>query len=481
MTVTLIRKASWIVAYDAETKGHVYLRDGDVAFEGNRILHVGGSFGGRADVTIDGHGRMVMPGLVNIHSHPSSEAMTKGWNDELGSPKMYGTALYEFMPLFRCDARGTRSCAQVTYSELLMSGVTTLVDMSVAWDGWLETFRASGLRAVFSPMYRSARWYTDNGHLAKYDWDSRAGEAAMAAAMKLLDAVAADDSGRLSGMVSPSQIDTCTPELIQASHAEAQARKLPFQIHAAQSIVEFHEITRRHGMTPVEWLESLDVLGPSSIIGHAIFLDHHSSVKWPATDDLGALVETGTSVAHCPIVFQRRGIAMQSFGQYVAAGVNVGIGTDTYPHHMLEELRAVCIGSRMMAEDVFDLRTSDAFNAATLGSARALGRDDLGRLAEGAKADIVLVDVTHPMMRPLRDPVRSLIYAAGERAVTTVIVDGVTVVEGGKVLTIDYAAAAAELEEAQRRAEPGVKDLDWAGRDHLEISPLTFPAGRGRG
>ncbi len=87
----------------------------------------------------------------------------------------------------------------------------------------------------------------------------------------------------------------------------------------------------------------------------------------------------------------------------------------------------------------------------------------------------MLVDVTHPMMRPLRDPVRSLIYAAGERAVTTVIVDGVTVVDNGKVLTMDYTAAAAELEEAQRRAEPKVKDLDWAKRDHLEISPLTFP------
>lgn len=477
MPTTVIRNASWIVAFDARTKGHVYLRDGDVAFTDGSLVHVGGSYAGEADTVIEGRGRMVMPGLVNIHSHPSSEAMCKGWNDELGSRKMYGTALYEFMPLFRCDAKGTRACAEVTYSELLMSGVTTLVDMSVAWDGWLDTFKASGLRGVFSPMYRSARWYTPNGHVAQYEWNEKAGEDAMAAAMAVLDTVAADNSGRLSGMVSPSQIDTCTPELIKASHAEAKRRNLPFQIHAAQSVVEFHEITRRHGMTPVEWLASLGVLGPGSIIGHGIFLDHHTSTHWPETDDLGTLVETETTVAHCPIVFQRRGIAMQSFGRYVAAGVNVGIGVDTYPHHMLEEMRAVCIGSRMMTEDVFDMRTADVFNAATLGGAKALGRDDIGRLAVGAKADIVLVDVTHPMMRPLRDPVRSLIYAAAERAVTTVIVDGRTVVEDGKVLTMDYAAAAAELEEAQRRAEPAVKGLDWAGRDHLTISPLTFPDG----
>jgi cytosine/adenosine deaminase-related metal-dependent hydrolase len=475
MAVTVIRNASWIVAYDATSQGHVYLRDGDVAYDDNRIIHVGGRYGGDAAHTIEGAGRMVMPGLIDIHSHPSSEAMTKGWNDELGSPRLYGSALYEFMSLFRCDAAGIAPCAQVTYSELLMSGVTTLVDMSGAWDGWFETFKASGLRAVFSPMYRSARWYTDNGHVVTYEWDEPAGEAAFAKAMALLDEVAADRSGRLSGMVSPSQIDTCTPELIKASHAEAQRRNLPFQIHAAQSVVEFHEITRRHGMTPVQWLESLDVLGTTSIIGHGIFLDHHSSTNWPPTDDLGILVETGTHVAHCPIVFQRRGIAMQSFGQYLAAGVNVAIGTDTYPHHMLEEIRAACIGSRMMAEDVFDLRTSDAFNSATLGGAKALGRDDIGRVSVGAKADLVIVDVTHPMMRPLRDPIRSLVYAAAERAVKTVIVDGTIVVEDGKVLTMDYEAAAIALEEAQRRAEPQVRTLDWAGRDHLEISPLTYP------
>ena len=250
-----------------------------------------------------------------------------------------------------------------------MSGVTTLVDLSVAWDGWLDDLEASGLRAVFAPMYRSARWYTDNGHLAKYEWDEKAGEAAMAAAMKLLDQVAADPTGRLSGMVSPSQIDTCSAELIQASYAEAETRKLPFQIHAAQSVVEFHEITRRHGMTPVEWLESLDVLGPD--------LDHRprhlprpsSSVHWPATDDMGALRETGTNVAHCPIVFQRRGIAMQSFGRYMSPPASMSASAPT-------PIRTTCWRNcgrlHRLAHDgggIYDLRTSDVFNAATLGGA----------------------------------------------------------------------------------------------------------------
>ena len=475
MPVTVIRNAAWIVAYDEASAGHVYLKGGDVAYDGGKLIHVGGSYDGPAKSVIDGSGRMVMPGLVNIHSHPSSEAMTKGWNDELGSPKLYGSSLYEFMPLFRCDAEGIPACATVSYSELLLSGVTTLVDLSVAWEGWVEHFASSGLRGVLAPMYRSARWFTKNGHVVEYEWDDKAGEKAMQQAMAVLDAAAKHPSRRLSGMVAPSQIDTCTPGLIKDSFAEARKRKLPFQIHAAQSIVEFHEITRRHGKTPVEWLQSLGVLSSRSIIGHGIFLDSHTSSHWPATGDMDTLVETGTTVAHCPVVFHRRGIALQTFGRYVAADVNMGIGTDTYPHNMLEEMRAVAITSRILAEDVYDVRTSDVFNAATLGGARALGRSDIGRLSIGAKADIVLVDVTHPNMRPVRDPVRSLVYAAADRAVKTVIVDGRTVVEDGHVLTMDHAKACADLEAAQRRAEPKVAGLDWAGRDHSVISPLMFP------
>ena len=194
-------------------------------------------------------------------------------------------------------------------------------------------------------------------------------------------------------MVIPSQIDTCSAGLLRDSHAEALRLKVPFQTHAAQSIVEFHEMTRRHGMTPIEWLDSLGVLGPTSIIGHGIFLDHHSATNWPKRDDLATIIERGVTVAHCPTVFIRRGITMQTVGGYIRRGVKIGIGTDTYPHNMIEEMRHALYASRIVAKNVFDLRTSDIFNAATLGGAAALQRDDIGRLAPGAKADLVMVDV----------------------------------------------------------------------------------------
>jgi 5-methylthioadenosine/S-adenosylhomocysteine deaminase len=474
MPVTLVRNAAWAVAFDGQK--HLYRRDCDVAFDGDRIVHVGPGFAGEAARTIDGRGLMVMPGLVNIHSHPASEPFNKGWNDEIGSAKLYGSSLYEFMPLFRPDAEGAKAAATVAYCELLLSGVTTLVDLSVAWPGWLDLLGKSGLRGIVAPMYRSARWSTSNGHVVDYHWDEDAGRKAMEEALRLCDEAARHPSGRLSGMVAPAQIDTCTADLIRDSFAAAQERGLPFQIHAAQSVVEFHEITRRHGATPVEWLQSLGVLSERSIVGHGIFLDHHPGAgTWPKRDDLATLAATRTTVAHCPVVFQRRGIAMKSLGRYLARGVRMGVGTDTYPHNMLEEMRAALITSRLMSENVWDLRTTDVFDAATLGGARALGRTDVGRLAVDAKADIVLVDLRHFAMRPVRDPVRSLVYTAAERAVRTVFVNGEAVVEDGRVTTLDHDGAAAALEEAQRRVEGGVASLDWAKRDHAEISPYTFP------
>ena len=139
MSTTVIRNVDWIVAY--EGGGHVYAA-GDVAFAGDALTHVGGPYTGAADREIDGRGFMVMPGLVNIHSHPASEPLNKGWNDEIGSPKLYNSSLYEIMPLFRPDGEGVKAAFRVALCEALMSGVTTLVDLSVAHDGWVDLMAA---------------------------------------------------------------------------------------------------------------------------------------------------------------------------------------------------------------------------------------------------------------------------------------------------------------------------------------------------
>ena len=120
------------------------------------------------------------------------------------------------------------------------------------------------------------------------------------------------------------------------------------------------------------------------------------------------------------------------------------------------------------------ISTSDVFHFATVGGAKALGRSDIGRIAAGAKADLVSVDLTDPSMRPLRDPLKSLIYSAADRPVRDVWIDGRQVVFAGKVPNIDPKAAAAILEEAQRATERSIPHVDWAGRGARELAPLTL-------
>ena len=474
MATTLIRNASYVVAWDATTKSHTYLQDGDVAYEDGVIRFVGRNYDGQADTIIDGRGFMAMPGLVNIHTHPSSEPMNKGLTDEVGSPRLYNSSLYEYLPIFRPDSSAVADCVRVALSELLLSGVTTVADLSMAHPGWLDLLAESGLRVCIAPMFRSGRWFTKNGHVVEYEWNEAAGEKMMAEALSLIERAEQHPSGRLFGMVVPAQIDTCTETLLRESSQEAKQRGVSWQIHAAQSVSEFHEITRRHGFTPIGWMEELGLLGERSIIGHGIFLDDHPSTPWHTKTDLSRLAETGTTVAHCPTVFARRGITLKDIGRYRRAGVNIGIGTDTFPHNMLDEMRLAAYLARTQANDVHTLTGSDLFEAATINGAKALGRDDIGRLAPLCRADIVLVDITHPRMRPARDPLRSLIYSAGDRAVHTVIVDGNTVVRDGELLTMDYAAAAEHLNEAQQEVIAKVPRLDWGHRHVDEVSPPMF-------
>src|SRR5580704_7288014 len=109
--------------------------------------------------------------------------------------------------------------------------------------------------------------------------------------------------------------------------------------------------------------------------------------------------------------------SMESLPAYRDAGIKLGIGTDTFPHNLMEEMRLALTLARVACEDMTRISTGEVFHMATSGGATIQGRNDIGRQEAGAKADLVLIDLTHPSMRPLRDPLRSLIYSAAERAV----------------------------------------------------------------
>jgi 5-methylthioadenosine/S-adenosylhomocysteine deaminase len=475
MATTVIKNAAWVVVWDEAAGRHTYQRNVDLAFD-DRISFIGRDYAGPADRIVDGRERFVIPGLIDIHSHPEHEPLYRGIREEHGLPSMQMTGLYErSQALSAPDDDARLASAEFAYCELLLSGVTSLVDISVPWGGWIDLFAKSGMRGFLAPGYASARWYMEDDRELRYAWDEARGRAGFDAAMKTIDAALEHPCGRLSGVVSPMQIDTCTADLLRDSRAAARDRGLPLTVHVAQSVVETREMIRRHGQTPVQWAQSLGLLGPGAILGHAIFIDTHSWVRWWTKTDLKILGDTGTAVAHCPTPFARYGQVMENFGDYLRAGVTMGLGTDCSPHNLVEEMRKAAILARIAARDITTVSTADLLHAATAGGATALMRDDLGRLARGKKADIVLVDLACPQMQPARDPLRGFVYHAADRAVRDVFVDGRQIVADGKVLTLDQGDAAERLAGAQRRMMEGVPRRDYRGRTAEEITPLSLP------
>jgi 5-methylthioadenosine/S-adenosylhomocysteine deaminase len=472
--VTVFRNCDWLVAWDQAAKSHVYLRGADFAFSGQDIVHVGKGYDGPATQEIDARDRMIIPGFVDIHSHPGHEPGWKGMLEELGSPKLGQSSLYEFMPVFQVGKEYTRPCLRVAVSELLKSGVTTICDLGRPRDCWADEYAETGIRAVLWGMFRSGPWKTTNGHSVEYDLDYAAGDKALKNAIEIADKASRHPSGRITGFFGPAQIDTCSEGQIRDALAAARERNQPIQIHAAQSIVEFQEIVRRYGATPVEWLDRIGALGPDTIIGHCIFLNDHPWIHYPHANDFEMLRDSGAMVAHCPVVFARRGIALNTLSRYVKAGIQCGIGTDSFPHNMLDEMRMACYAGRIIGGSFTASTTHDVFMGATATGADMIRRPDLGRLAPGCKADFSVVDMRNPYMQPDYEPIRSLVYSANDRAIRDVYVDGRQVVKEGEVVEFDIAEDIELLRRAQSEAIAAAPSHDWAGRRLDQLSPRVF-------
>ncbi|MFK0274712.1 amidohydrolase family protein [Ensifer sp. NPDC090286] len=473
--IHVIRKAHTLVAFDRELNGHVYLNDGDVAYDDGGFVHVGGHYDGPFASESSGLDRMIMPGFVNVHCHSGEEPISKGIFEDMGTAALWGNALYEYSNLLEIDDDAIEASLTVMVGDLMRSGVTTLLDIAGPHASWLPTLAKSGARAFVAPGFREAQWHVEDSHRLDFRWDKARGREAFARALEVVDTANAHPSGRLGGVVAPSQIETCSPELLQDAVAAARERGMPITIHAAQTMTEHEELLRRHGLTAVQYLEKLGLLGKDLILGHCIFVDSHSWTRQRTEIDLRLLADRQTTVAHCPVTFSRSGMALESVGRYRRAGVNVALGTDSYPFNMLEEMRQAMICARLSGKSVFDVSTGDILEAATTAGARALGRDDIGRIAVGAKADFLVVDLKHHAMQPVYDPLRNLLHCAAERAIERVHVDGACVVSEGRPTSIDYDGALAKLQEAQDYACRKAAENDAKGRPIGTLAPLSLP------
>ncbi len=473
-----IRNIPWAVVRDGTHRRHVYRRDVDLHLKEGQIAEItpaGARPSGPGEVAIDGAGMLALPGLVNIHSHPSTEPGYRGVREDHGVPEQQMTGLMERLQAFRLGDDGRQAAATLAYCEMLRAGTTTACDVTMPFDGWLETMARSGMRFYAAPTFASARWGMAAPQTVTWKWDEAGGLAQFEKAKKVMADAEAHNSRRLDAMVFPAQIDTVTPELFAAGRKHADESGRRFSTHIGQSVVEVREMIRRHNMTPVQWAASQGLLNGDTVLAHCILLDDHPQIGWHTRKDLDLIAEAGASVAHCPQPFARYGLAMDHIGRYRANGINIGLGTDCAPHNLIEEMRLAIVAGRLMSEDIRSLDTAGAFEAATFGGAAALGRDDIGALGPGMAADIVLVDLNHPLMQPARDPLRSFVFHAADRAVRTVLVDGEIVLQEGAPVHLDPAAAMERVAEAQARMLRDSVKIDYANRPGDQISPLSLP------
>src|SRR5687767_12222535 len=431
--------AGWVIAFDGD--GHRLLRDGVVVMEDETIVHVGASADGPVDETIDARDRVLTPGLISTHAHLGSSPLDRSFIEDRGSAQFWYSGLFEYLPVRdgAQDEEGTRACIDFSMAELLRGGVTTVLDIGRQGEYVAERAEQVGLRVYEGLTFRSGRWFTRDGTRVAWEWDEEAGREGLRRATHFVEKHDGAHGDFVRACIAPAQIDTCTADLLRDAKRLADEARRPYTVHTSQSVVEFNEMISRHGKTPIAWLDELGVLDQHTILGHAIIIGGSSWTNYPA-GDVQLMAESGCSVAHAVWVFARRGILMESFALYRTAGVNMALGTDTNPQSVIEAMRWAAVGSKIVERGTHATTAADVFDAATLGGASALGRSDLGRIARGAKADLVLWKASSWTMTPLRDPVKSIVYNATAEDVDRVWVNGRPVVAGGRVLAADEPA-----------------------------------------
>jgi 5-methylthioadenosine/S-adenosylhomocysteine deaminase len=486
--------ASWIVGH--ENGAHTLIRDGTLVYEDNRIIHVGRRFDGEVDRTIETPERLVAPGFIDTHVHSGHRASHRLITDT-GRPMYFGQPFLEisvpkegrkvvgdvrYLKHGEAGADAALSLnALFTVAELLRNGVTTFIEfgsqLSVQ-DALLREVTRLGTRAYLAPGYDCGRWVGDEQGRLKRVRNDVQGLADLERAVAWIEQNDGAAGGRVKGILVPREVETSSLELLKRTVEVADRTGLPIATHAAYSVLEFHDVVHEHMMTPIELLDSIGMLRPTLNIGHGNFIADNPSLNYARGRDLELMGRAGATISHCPINIARRARVLDNWQSYQEAGVNLAIGSDTYPRDMIMNMRTASYMGKIMSHTYFAATAGEVFAAATLGGARSVGRDDLGRLAPGALADIIIVDLTgRNSLRygPVRDPVKSMVECGVGDDVETVIVDGKVIMENGVIAGVDFAQVRRDAQTAGEQVWATLPEWDPLGRTAESACPYCYP------
>ena len=472
-------KGGWVVGFDG--KEHEIIKDGVVVYDGKRIEFVGHEYNQSIDKEIDATGCLVSPGFIDTHFHSGINASDYILADSSKTDFFASNYLAHGGPTregaHAAHLKDVDIGQRFSIIHVLKSGVTTTFDIGGAGGDparYVDMIDEVGIRCVAGPSYKNVSFFHDKEGRLEYDWNDERGSKGLQSAVEFAKNYNGKCSGRMTAMLFPGHVDSCTPALLTETKKAAKDAGVGIQIHATINLFEFHTVMQRERCTPIELLQKIGFLSPDVSLSHCIFVSGHSWLAYPYGDDLKIIADSGASVAYSPLKYLKLGILMESFDRYRQAGINMGIGTDTFPKDILSDMRYAAISSRVADKSFLAGHPRDVFNSITLGGAKMIGRDDIGRLAKGAKADIAIVNLRDLAFGAVHDPIRSLMETAVSRDVRTVIVDGETLVDKGKFLRLDESELLDKVQAKGEQVWDSVSKWHWTGQGIDEVVPPSF-------
>ena len=429
----LLISGGTVVTMDAS---RAILEDGAVAVKGDTIVAVGP----RSDLkaryaakqTIDARGGLVLPGFINGHTHVPM-TLFRGLHDDV----TLNDWLYKY--IFPAEAKnvneefvrwGTRLAA----AEQIRGGVTTFADMYYFEDAVAEETKAAGMRGVLGETFIDFP-APDNKNQAEM----------LAYTEKFLKKWQGDPL--IHAAAAPHSIYTCSQKTLQDSAALARKYHAPILIHTSEMKKEWEDSEKTNGMSPVQYLDKIGILGPDVVSAHCIFVD--------AADEK-TLAQKQVGCVHNPSSNMMIASGVSPVADMRAAGVAVGLGTDgpagsNNDLDLMEEIDLAAKLAKISKMDPLALNAKAVVEMATIDGARALHMDkEIGSLETGKKADVILIGLDEPNAVPMYDIYAQVAYALKGSDVQTVVIGGRMVMRDRKLLTVNEVEAIAKAHEYKK-------------------------------
>lgn len=427
----ILIRAGWLVTLD--DAGRVVTRqDQAVACTRGEIVYAGDPAGLPQDFqagrTIDARDGVVMPGMVNSHNH-AAMTLLRGYADDM--PLMQWLQEKVWPAEARLTGDDIYWGTLLAIAEQFRSGITAFADMYFFMDQVAQATVEAGARAYLCRGLIGTAPGAEQGLREGVDlverWHGAAG-------------------GTVRAGLGPHAPYTCPDAFIQEVLAEARRLEAGIQIHLAETEAEVEQIRAEKGMSPIAWAARQGILERPVLAAHCVHLD---------ADDIKLLAETGTFVSHNPVSNLKLASGIAPVAELLAGGVKVALGTDgacsTNQLNMFDHMRLAAVLQKARTGDAAVVGAADVFRMATVDGAEACGFERVGRIAEGWRADLVVVDLTAPHMNPHHDILSLLVYSARPEDVRTVVVDGRPVMVDREMVTLDEARVIAECGARARR------------------------------